>query len=215
MLRCESVSVHYGEPTNPTKVLDGFDLEVVQGPVAVMGPSGSGKSSLLRCISGLQLPTRGRVTVDEIPIVGGGDPRVSLVFQDHRLVEFLSVAQNLSLAAELRSQPLSETNLDDLLASVDLAGYQNRMPATLSGGQAQRVAIARALSAGGRVLLADEPTGALDGRNSRRVAELLARLAQERNILIIVATHDRQVASIMHHVVHLEDRDAQLSEAPG
>jgi ABC-type lipoprotein export system ATPase subunit len=179
-------------------------------PVALMGPSGSGKSTLLRIAAGLQEPAAGMVLVDGQPVepstrCSAGNPRVALVHQDYRLVEFLSVEDNLRLCAELHSQPVTAAAIEHALDTVGLAGYADRQPATLSGGEQQRVAIARSLLSGATVLLADEPTGALDSENTRKVADLLIELGLRGGITVLVATHDVQVARRMPVVVELLD----------
>jgi ABC-type lipoprotein export system ATPase subunit len=125
------------------------------------------------------------------------DPRVSVVYQDYRLVGFLTVAENLQLAAELRDVAVDDGTIETLLSKVDLEGFESRYPETLSGGEQQRVSIARALITQPQVLLADEPTGALDSANSARVAQLLLTLAKEDNVSVLVATHDEAVADQM------------------
>jgi putative ABC transport system ATP-binding protein len=164
-----------------------------------MGPSGSGKSTLLRVLAGLQVPDGGLVTVGGKPlkVTGAGDARISLIHQDYRLVEFLDVGENLALAAELRAIEISESDVANALSRVGLDGFQGRSPATLSGGEQQRVAIARALITRSAVLLADEPTGALDAENTKIVATLLRDISQENEISVVVATHDRSVAQMM------------------
>lgn len=204
MLKCSSVGISYLQGNKHLRILADFDLEVSEQPTALMGPSGSGKTSVLRCISGLQPPTSGEISIDGCAVDARGDSRVALVFQDHRLVEFISVADNLRLAAELRGKVISRDEVDALLADVALAGYEDRMPAELSGGEAQRVAIARAVATRSRVLLADEPTGSLDQANTELVTRMLIRMAAERGLILLVATHDPSVAELLGRTVRLQ-----------
>lgn len=204
MLICSSVVVSYLQGGRVVRVVDGFDLEVSKQPTALMGPSGSGKTSLLRCIAGIQTTISGTVVVDGTPVDPAGDGRVSLVFQDHRLIDFISVADNLRLAAELRGLNVTPLEIRTLLTDVGLAGFEDRMPADLSGGEAQRVAIARAVAARARVLLADEPTGSLDEINTELVIRMLIRIAAERELVLLVATHDPDVGRLLGRVVRLE-----------
>lgn len=209
-LEAVGLALAYSVGGSKVDVLDDASLAVSGGTsVAVMGPSGSGKSTLLRLLAGAQRPDRGTIKIDGQPIkvVGGGSlhPRVALVYQDYRLVEFLTVAENLMLAAEVRRKTLGPQDAAGLLELVGLGGYGERVPATLSGGQQQRAAIARALAADVGTILADEPTGALDRENSDAVASLLRGLADERSVSVIVATHDVAVANRMHSRLRLKD----------
>lgn len=182
------------------------------GATAIMGPSGSGKSSLLRVLGGTQVPQAGSVTIDRRPVQvaswrAAADPRVVMVHQDYRLVDFLCVEDNLRLAAEARRvrvdgrAPLV-TALEDVGLSAE---FLVRRPSTLSGGEQQRVAIARALIVDAQVILADEPTGALDAENSARVAQVLRTVAETRGITSVVATHDIGVARVIGRTTRLVD----------
>jgi ABC-type lipoprotein export system ATPase subunit len=205
---CQDVTVTYRQGSRRATPLQSASLEIGATSVAIMGPSGSGKSTLLRVLAGLQKPDSGKIEVDDVALgkgrrIGTGDGRVSLIHQDYRLVEFLTVAENLALAAELRSVAVADADLSNALERVGLKGFENRSPVTLSGGEQQRVAIARALVTRCSVLLADEPTGALDEENTRIVARLLRDLSQEQQMSVLVATHDRAVAGVMDRVLLL------------
>lgn len=170
--------------------------------MAVTGPSGSGKTTLLRVIGGLLSADAGVVLIDDEPVGqpswrSSGDSRIGLIHQDYRLVSFLTVGENLRLAWETRrAGSPSDDDVLQALAQVGLEGITpDRMPETLSGGEQQRVAIARTLLAGCTVLLADEPTGALDAENTEHVAELLVQMAHEYGVAVVVATHDPGVSS--------------------
>jgi putative ABC transport system ATP-binding protein len=201
MLKAVEVTMKYGKGKAATLPLRDASLTLGAEPVALTGPSGSGKSTLLRILAGMQKPTSGRVDIDGKPVnaadLGTTDARVAMIHQDFRLVDFLTVGENLSLASELRGGNLNVDHAEECLGQVGLSGFQDRRPATLSGGEQQRVAIARALLTNCRVLLADEPTGALDADNSAHIAGLLADLARTRGLLVLVATHDPVVAQAM------------------
>lgn len=216
MLACHDVTVTYRQGRGTFTPLQGVSLSVGAESVAVTGPSGSGKTTLLRILAGLQSPDEGGVEIDGTPVRSADlscDPRVSLIHQDYRLVEFLTVAENLQLACELRTVALDGRSVSSVLETVGLGDFGDRWPGTLSGGEQQRVAIARSLIVGSQVILADEPTGALDIDNSRLVAELLHKLAESEGVTVVVATHDLGVAGLMSRRVTF-DRGA-LSDQDG
>lgn len=196
-IRIDRVRVDYSDATP----LSDLSVTLEAGTTAIMGPSGSGKSTLLRVISGAQTPTSGTVEIDGRAVAraswrSAGDARVSLIHQDYRLVPFLTVEQNLLLAAELRGVNRSSADVAAALSRVALpSSMRNRLPTTMSGGQQQRVAIARSLIAGTPVVLADEPTGALDVENTERVTQVLVDLGRNDGLAIVVATHDPNVAN--------------------
>lgn len=196
MIKLDHVTAEYPD----VRPLDDVSLALESGTTGIMGPSGSGKTTLLRIIGGMQAPTSGAVSIDGTAVVTASwrtasDPRVSLIHQDYRLVPFLTVEQNLLLAAELRGVRRSGADVSSVLGRVALPpSIRDRMPATLSGGQQQRVAIARSLMAGACVILADEPTGALDVENTGRVTDVLVDLGRREKLVIVVATHDPTVA---------------------
>ena len=216
MLSCRSVAVSYTAGRIVSKPLAGVSLDVAAGEtVALMGPSGSGKSTLLRVLGGLQRPDRGSVRISNTPVRtqhGAADPRVVLIHQESRLVDFLSVQDNLRHALEVRGQPYHQNRVEEVLDSVGLADKLRRMPQALSGGERQRVALARAMVAGASVVLADEPTGALDRANSELVAGLLRGLAAGGDVCVVVATHDPHVAEVMDRGVVLRDGYAVAAE---
>jgi len=208
MIQLEQVTVRYGDVIP----LEDVNLILHPGTTAVMGPSGSGKSSLLRILAGAQKPSSGRVSIDGSPVSvaswrSASDPRVSLIHQDYRLVPFLTVEENLRLVAELRGHQVSPSGVADALERVRLAAdMRGRLPESLSGGEQQRVAIARALVARTAVILADEPTGALDEDNTHHVAQILSELGAQPGLAVVVATHDRGVAEEMDRCLHLTGR---------
>lgn len=203
----EEVSVRY-QDSSPLR-----DLSVTfrSGAIGITGPSGSGKSTLLRVISGLQEPTTGGVRIDQEPVKtpswrSAGDLRVAMIHQDYRLVPFLTVAQNLLLAAETRGIDPDDSDVTTALDRVALpSSMRERLPGTMSGGEQQRVAIARSLMVGASVILADEPTGALDTHNTARVADILADLGRADGLTVLIATHDPQVAAHLDRCYRLSD----------
>lgn len=204
MIELLDLTATYRVGTGSVTPLDRVTATIRSGSTALMGPSGSGKSTLLRIIAGVQRPTAGEVVLDGVARSDRG-PQVAMVYQDYRLVDFLTVGENLQLAAHLRAVPSSEEAVASALQAVGLNDYEKRMPETLSGGEQQRVAIARALVVSAEILLADEPTGALDEQNTLRIARLLRRLADERKIVVLVATHDKRVAEIMENKIVISD----------
>jgi putative ABC transport system ATP-binding protein len=210
-IECRGITVDYPVGRSVITPLRHLDLRLPHGATALMGPSGSGKSTLLRVIAGLQAPSAGEVLINDRPVRHSRkspelDREVTLVHQDYRLVSFLDVRDNLQLARSFRGLgPMSEQRVEDVLAAVGLPGSAGRQPETLSGGQQQRVAIARALACETPVLLADEPTGALDADNSQLVAEVLVDLARTRGVTVLVATHDQTVADRLDATVRLRD----------
>lgn len=219
MLVLDGVGFSYGARV----ILDGADAVFPSGSAtALMGPSGSGKTTLLRLMDGSLKPDAGSVLLDGEPVaeIGRGELLGSLcmrVFQDYRLVPYLSVRDNIMLAVEASQRhgryrsPGSDgasvyaDGVDELLDRVHLHGYADREAGELSGGEQQRVAIARALVLHPRVILADEPTGALDEGNTMVVADLLADIARERDAVVVVATHDPVVARACDRVLRIHE----------
>jgi putative ABC transport system ATP-binding protein len=194
--------------------LDGVDLDIAPGEfVAIIGPSGSGKSTLLHILGALDTADEGIVTVDGRDLAGVRDlasfrrATVGFVFQLHNLIPSLTAWENVQV-------PLMETRLSpagrkaralELLADLDLADRAENLPTELSGGERQRVAIARALANNPRILIADEPTGAVDSANSLRIIALLKRIADERHMTLVVVTHDPNVASQADRTISILD----------
>jgi ABC-type lipoprotein export system ATPase subunit len=206
MIELEKVVVRFGD----RRILDSVSIQIGPEPTAVMGPSGSGKTTLLRVLAGQLRPHKGRVLVDGLPLrrrKGSAiAPGVALIHQDYRLVDFLSVIDNVLLAAELHHHPHAEHDARALLERVGLGRTTlAQLPPTLSGGEQQRVAIARALLCGAKVLLADEPTGALDRDATTQVARLLVEVADTHEVQVVVATHDLAVAEMMGSRLMLTD----------
>ena len=207
----------YGAGDYRVRALRGLDLRVRPGGfTAVMGPSGSGKSTLLRLVAGLDSPTSGRVAVGGQDITGWSQTRLTkfrrthlgIVFQDFQLIPYLTVEQNVGLPFTLAGRRPQPRLVRAALESVGLADAVRRVPGELSGGQQQRVAIARALITEPALLLADEPTGALDSANARGVLRLLRQTVDQRGRTVLMVTHDPGAAAHADEVVFLMDGQA-------
>ncbi|SER69580.1 putative ABC transport system ATP-binding protein [Lentzea xinjiangensis] len=207
--------VHRVHGTGATSVtaLDGISLTVGAGElVAVMGPSGSGKSTLLNLAGGLDSPTRGQVLVDGTSLqslsrkqlAAWRRKRIGYVFQDLNLIASLTAAENVALPLDLDGVRGSRRQAEEALTEVGLDGYADRFPDEMSGGQQQRVAVARALIGERRLVLADEPTGALDSRTGEAVLRLLRSKVDDGAAAVLV-THDARHAAWADRVVFLRD----------
>lgn len=195
--------------------LDGVSFAVAAGELAcVHGASGSGKTTMLNVLAGIEVPDSGQVTVAGQVLTGGSEGRradvrlhhIGVVFQSNNLLAELSAVENVALPLMVRglSRARATTAAERALASVGLEGLGSRLPARMSGGQRQRVGIARALAGEQQVLVADEPTGALDSQSSRHLFALLRSLCDQRGTAVVLATHDplaREVADTVHHMV--------------
>jgi putative ABC transport system ATP-binding protein len=195
-------------------VVDAIDLAVAPGEfVAILGPSGSGKSTLLGLAAGLDRPSAGEVLLDGRPIqdLSEGElarlrrGRIGFVFQSFQLLGNLTALENVLLPLELAGHPSPIPAARAMLAAVGLAEREHHRPAQLSGGEQQRVALARAFAPGPALLLADEPTGNLDGATGARVLELLAKLRADSGTTMVLVTHDPEVAARADRRIHLRD----------
>jgi len=195
-------------------ILDGIDLEVRRGEfLAVLGPSGSGKSTLLALMAGLDRPSSGEVRLDGERIDALGEDRlarlrrnkIGFVFQSFQLLSNLTARENVQLPLELLGEPDARARAEELLRAVALAERGHHYPSQLSGGEQQRVALARAFAPRPALLLADEPTGNLDGATGRMVLDLLVGLRAEHGATLVLVTHDPAVASRADRRIHLRD----------
>ncbi|MBF4619515.1 ABC transporter ATP-binding protein [Clavibacter sp. VKM Ac-2873] len=213
----EAVGIHKSYRTGrrgpEIPVLRDVSVRIHEGEmVAVIGPSGSGKSTLLYCLSALEHVTRGEVRMDGQDLGSMKGPglarlrrdKIGFVFQQFNLIPSLTAAENVALPARLARRPHSPQAVDGALERVGLTGQRSRHPAELSGGQQQRVAIARVLADEPDIVFADEPTGALDTRNSRQVLALL-RAAADDGRAVVMVTHDLDAASQADRVLVLRD----------
>lgn len=212
LIEVRDLAKSYGE----TPVFSALSFTVAAGEtVAVVGPSGCGKSTLLNCLGGLDRPTSGQVqfdgrdlsTLDDHALAALRAGSIGFVFQDHHLLPQLSALENVLLPTLALSRRPNEAQVrasaKELLAKVGLAGKENRRPAQLSGGERQRVALARALINKPKIILADEPTGALDVANATTVAEVLLSLNHHAGTALIVVTHSSALAARMSRQINL------------
>jgi putative ABC transport system ATP-binding protein len=212
--RAVGISKVYGAGGGAVVALDDVSVGFRTGTfTAVMGPSGSGKSTLLHLLGGLDRPTRGRIFVQGHDVSRAGQraltvlrrDRIGVVFQTFNLLPTLTVAENIRLPLALAGRKPDPAWLERLVSSLDLAGQLRRRPAELSGGQQQRVAVARALVTRPALLLADEPTGAVDSATGADLLALLQATCRDMGQTIVMVTHDPRAASYAQRVVFLAD----------
>lgn len=214
VLKTTNLRKYYGQEPNITRALDGINFEVEAGEfVAVVGTSGSGKSTLLHMIGGLDTPTSGSVIVQGKELAKMKDEELTIfrrrnigfIFQNYNLVPILNVYENIVLPVELDGENVDHNLFDEVIHMLELEDKLKNMPNNLSGGQQQRVAIARALIAKPAIVLADEPTGNLDSKNSRNVLELLKRTSQKFHQTLVMITHNAEIAQLADRIVQIED----------
>ncbi len=202
-------------------ILDAIDLEVRRGEfVAVLGPSGSGKSTLLALMAGLDRPSSGEVRVNGERIDHLSEDRLAVlrrhtigfVFQSFQLLENLTARENVMLPAELLGRADASQRAAELLSAVGLSERGHHYPSQLSGGEQQRVALARAFAPRPALLLADEPTGNLDGATGRVVLDLLVALRADEGATLVLVTHDPAVAALADRRIHLRDGRIEREE---
>ncbi len=214
ILRVENLRKIYGSGEAQVHALDGVSFSVNKGEfVAIVGPSGSGKSTLLHILGGVDKPTSGKVFMDGKDVYAQNDEQlaifrrrqVGLIYQFYNLIPVLNVTENITLPVLMDGQKVNKERLDELLTTLSLKGRENHLPNQLSGGQQQRVSIGRALMNAPAVMLADEPTGNLDSRNSREIIELLKHSNQKYGQTLIVITHDENIALQADRIIAIED----------
>ncbi|RFC64708.1 MULTISPECIES: ABC transporter ATP-binding protein [Mesorhizobium] len=224
LIEVAGVAKHFGEGETRVDALRSVDLTVHAGEViAMLGPSGSGKTTLLNIIGCILAPSEGRVVLDGEPVFDGRWLRrdlrrlrldkIGFIFQAHNLLPFLTAQENVSVVLDLAGWPADDgrARARELLDYLEVGHRATVKPALLSGGEAQRVAIARALANRPRIILADEPTAALDGARAGLVMDLLRKLALEQEACIVTVTHDEKIFDRFDRLVHL--RDGRLANA--
>ena len=214
ILRVENLCKTYGKGENEVKALDNVSFSVRKGEfVAIIGPSGSGKSTLLHILGGVDKPTSGNVYMDGCDVYAQSDEQlaifrrrqVGLIYQFYNLIPVLNVTENITLPVLMDGQRVNKDRLNELLATLKLTGRENHLPNQLSGGQQQRVSIGRALMNAPAVVLADEPTGNLDSKNSQEIVELLKLSNQKYHQTLIIITHDESIALQADRILTIED----------
>src|SRR4051795_12675420 len=204
MINLQDVHLTLTSAAGPVRILRGVDLAVADGAsLSVVGPSGSGKSSLLAIVGGIERATSGRVLVDGVDLATLDEDglalfrrdRIGILFQSFHLIPTLTAQENVALPLELKGAPRAEVGAADALAEVGLSARLRHYPAQLSGGEQQRVALARALVNRPRLLLADEPTGNLDGDTGRAVVDLIFAACTSRGMTLLLITHDHGLAT--------------------
>ncbi|MGL6107016.1 ABC transporter ATP-binding protein [Romboutsia sp.] len=214
ILRVENLTKTYGEGDNKVEALKNINLSINEGEfVAIIGASGSGKSTLLHLLGGLDRPTSGKVVIDEKSIYDYNDEELSIfrrrkigfIFQFFNLIPVLDVEENIELPVVLDNEKVDKNYLDEIINILNLNDRRNHLPSELSGGQQQRVSIGRALANKPSIVLADEPTGNLDSKNTRDVIELLKFTAKKFNQTLILITHDTDIATMADRVITIDD----------
>lgn len=214
VIRVENLTKTYGEGNAIVRALDEVDLSIEQGEfVAIIGPSGSGKSTLLHILGGVDKPTSGKVYVNGEDVYAQNEEQlaiyrrreVGLIYQFYNLIPVLNVTENMTLPVLMDGRSINKTRLDELMKTLNLVGREKHLPNELSGGQQQRVSIGRALMNAPAVVLADEPTGNLDSKNSQEIVELLKLSNKKYNQTLVIITHDENIALQADRIISIED----------
>lgn len=216
IILAQDLNHYFGAGALRKQVLFEIDLEIAAGEIVIMtGPSGSGKTTLLTLMGGLRSAQAGSLKILEQEICGATKrqltelrKQIGYIFQAHNLMTFLTATQNVRMALELHNQDSADqlnAKARAMLESVGLGDRVDYYPENLSGGQKQRVAIARALISRPKIILADEPTAALDKKSGRDVVELMQQLAREQGCTILMVTHDNRILDIADRIIHMED----------
>ena len=215
-LEIKNLKKYYGTKNNITKAVNDLSLEVEEGEfVAIMGASGSGKTTLLNCISTIDEVTSGHIFIDEKDITELKEKELAsfrrenlgFIFQDFNLLDTLTISENISLALIINKEEVNkvEEKVDDIAEKLGIKEILNKYPYEVSGGQKQRCACARALINKPKLILADEPTGALDSKSSRMLLETMDEMNEKLNDTILMVTHDSFSASFCKRVLFLKD----------
>ncbi len=214
IIRVENLTKIYGAGNNSVKALDDVSFSISKGEfIAIIGPSGSGKSTLLHILGGVDKPTSGKVFMDGCDVYAQNDERlaifrrrqVGLIYQFYNLIPVLTVTENITLPVLMDGRKVNPERLEELLETLKMKGWENHLPNQLSGGQQQRVSIGRALMNAPAVVLADEPTGNLDSKNSQEIVGLLKLSNQKYNQTLIIITHDENIALQAGRIIAIED----------
>ena len=221
MIAVQHLSMRLTAAGRPVTILDDVTLEIPsKQTVAVMGPSGSGKSTLLGLMAGLDRPTAGAITLDGTEITSLSESRmakfrrakIGYIFQSFHLIPTLTALENVLVPLELSGNAAAKHQAIELLQTVGLGNRLDHYPVQLSGGEQQRVAVARAFACRPPILLADEPTGNLDSQTGHRIMDLVLALHRDYGTTLVLVTHDRVIASLMHRVIALRDGRIESDE---
>lgn len=214
MIQVEHLSKAYGKGENEVVALNDVSFSVKKGEfVAIIGPSGSGKSTLLHILGGVDRPTKGKVYFDGVDVHQQKEDQlaifrrrqVGLIYQFYNLIPILNVVENMTLPVLMDGREVNQEFLTELVATLGLEGKEKKLPNELSGGQQQRTSIGRALMTSPLVVLADEPTGNLDSKNSQEIIQLLKTSNKKYNQTLIVITHDENIALQADRIIAIED----------
>lgn len=214
MIKVEHISKIYGKGENEVKALDDVSFSVEKGEfIAITGPSGSGKSTLLHILGGVEQPSSGKVFVNDIDVYAQKEDKlavfrrreVGLIYQFYNLIPVLDTVENMTLPVLMDQRIVNQERLEELIDLLQLRGREKYLPNQLSGGQQQRVSIGRALMNTPAVVLADEPTGNLDSKNSQEIMQLLRTSNERYDQTLIVITHDENVALQAKRIISIED----------
>ncbi|MBW8348481.1 ABC transporter ATP-binding protein [Bacillus sp. IITD106] len=214
ILKIENLSKVYGKGETAVKALDNVSFSVKKGEfVAIIGPSGSGKSTLLHLLGGVDRPSSGKVFVDNTDIYSLNETQlaifrrrqIGLIYQFYNLIPVLTVEENITLPLLLDQHKVDKKQFDDIVKKLNLDNRLGHLPNQLSGGQQQRVSIGRALISNPAIMLADEPTGNLDSKNSGEIIDLLKMFNKTYNQTLIVITHDERIALQADRIIAIED----------
>lgn len=214
MIQVEHLSKVYGKGENEVVALNDVSFSVKKGEfVAIIGPSGSGKSTLLHILGGVDRPTAGKVYFDGVDVYQQKEDQlaifrrrqVGLIYQFYNLIPILNVVENMTLPVLMDGREVNQEFLTELVTTLGLEGKEKKLPNELSGGQQQRISIGRALMTSPLVVLADEPTGNLDSKNSQEIIQLLKTSNKKYNQTLIVITHDENIALQADRIIAIED----------
>lgn len=216
ILKVEKIEKYYGSKESVTKAIDNISFNVDKGEfVGIMGPSGSGKTTLLNCISTIDTVTTGNIIINNNDITKLKSKKLEefrrnelgFIFQDFNLLDTLTAKENIALALTIQGRKPSEINglIDNVASNLGISEVLNKYPYQMSGGQKQRVACARAIVTNPSLILADEPTGALDSKSSRLLLESFEKLNVELEATILMVTHDAFTASYAHRILFIKD----------
>lgn len=214
ILRVENLTKTYGEGETKVNALDGISFTVKAGEfIAIIGPSGSGKSTLLHILGGVDRPTNGNVFLDGKDVFAQNEEQlavfrrrqVGLIYQFYNLIPVLNLRENITLPVLMDGKKIDEGRFNELVNSVNLMNRTEYLPNQLSGGQQQRASVCRALMNAPAVVLADEPTGNLDSKNSQEIIQLLKLSNRKYNQTLIMITHDENIALQADRIIVIED----------